>query len=115
MVSTPNAPEGLFERIEKEPESTCLYERILLDYTYGFGRIYTEVEIRAAKASPSFGREYNLKYLGKVGNVFHTLDIEAAICTQQESQEMIHWSTSTLVGRSMGIVVWNPNIVYLNT
>jgi hypothetical protein len=23
MVSTPNAPDGLFERIEKEPEETC--------------------------------------------------------------------------------------------
>jgi hypothetical protein len=32
-----------------------------------------------AKASPSFEREYNLKYLGLIGNVFHTKDIEAAI------------------------------------
>jgi hypothetical protein len=31
------------------------------------------------KASPNFEREYNLKYLGKIGNVFHTKDIEAAI------------------------------------
>ncbi len=31
MVSTPNAPDGLFERIEKEPEETCLYKRLLLD------------------------------------------------------------------------------------
>jgi late competence protein required for DNA uptake (superfamily II DNA/RNA helicase) len=30
MVSTPNAPEGLFERIEKESEDTCLYKRIFL-------------------------------------------------------------------------------------
>src|SRR5918911_602403 len=29
--------------------------------------------------SPSFEREYNLKYLGKIGNVIHTKDIEAAI------------------------------------
>jgi hypothetical protein len=34
MVSTPNAPEGLFERIEKEPEDTCLYKRIFLDAVY---------------------------------------------------------------------------------
>jgi hypothetical protein len=34
MVSTPNAPEGLFERIEKEAEDTCLYKRIFLDSTY---------------------------------------------------------------------------------
>jgi hypothetical protein len=54
MVSTPNAPEGLFERIEKEPEEKCLYKRILLGYTYGLNRIYTQDEIDAAKQSPSF-------------------------------------------------------------
>jgi hypothetical protein len=79
MVSTPNAPDGLFERIEKEPENVCLYKRIFLDYTYGIGKIYTAEEIEKAKQSPSFEREYNLKYLGKIGNVFHTKDIEAAI------------------------------------
>ena len=25
MVSTPNAPDGLFQSIEKEPEDTCIY------------------------------------------------------------------------------------------
>ena len=107
MVSTPNAPDGLFEGIEREPEDICLYRRLFLDYTYGLDQIYTIEEIERAKASPSFEREYNLKYLGKVGNVFHTLDIEAAICTQKEGQEMMDWSTSTMVGRSMGIdVAW---------
>jgi hypothetical protein len=72
MVSIPNAPEGLFERIEKEAEDTCLYKRIFLDYTYGIGKIYTAEEIEKAKQSPSFEREYNLKYLVKIGNVFHT-------------------------------------------
>ena len=81
--STPNAPDGLFEKIEREPENTCLYKRLFLDYTYGIEKIYTREEIALAQKSPSFEREYNLKYLGKVGNVFHTLDIEAAICTQQ--------------------------------
>ena len=56
-----------------------MYRRIFLDYTYGIGKIYTSEEIEKAKASPSFEREYNLKYLGKIGNVFHTKDIEAAI------------------------------------
>ena len=42
MVSTPNAPEGLFERIEKEAEDTCLYKRVFLDYTYGIGKIYNK-------------------------------------------------------------------------
>ena len=67
MVSTPNAPDGLFERIEKEDEGTCLYKRIFLDYTYGIDKIYTADEIEKAKQSPSFEREYDLKYLGKIG------------------------------------------------
>ncbi|MFL6399837.1 MAG: DEAD/DEAH box helicase family protein, partial [Nitrososphaeraceae archaeon] len=49
MVSTPNAPDGLFERIEKESEDTCIYKRIFLDYTYGLGKIYTQEEIEKAK------------------------------------------------------------------
>ena len=79
MISTPNAPEGLFERIEKEAEDTCLYKRIFLGYTYGIGKIYTAEEIAMAKQSPSFEREYNLKYLGRIGNVFHTQDIVKAV------------------------------------
>jgi hypothetical protein len=37
-----------------------------MDYTCGLDKIYTREEIGKAKASPSFEREYNLKYLGKV-------------------------------------------------
>jgi hypothetical protein len=79
MVSTPNAPEGLFERIEKESEDTCLYKRLFLDYTYGIDKIYAAEEIEQAKQSPAFEREYNLKYLGRIGNVFSTKAIDAAI------------------------------------
>ena len=68
-----------FDSIEKEPEETCIYKRILLDYTYGLDKIYTREEIEKAKISPSFEREYNLKYLGGIGNVFHTKDIDVAI------------------------------------
>ena len=30
MVSTPNAPNGLFEKIEKEPEETCIYRPFII-------------------------------------------------------------------------------------
>ena len=79
MVSTPYAPDCLFDSIEKETDETCIYKRILLDYTYGLDKIYTREEIEKAKISPSFEREYNLKYLGGIGNVFHTKDIDLAI------------------------------------
>jgi hypothetical protein len=78
LVSTPNAPGGLFQKIEQEPDDSCIYKRISLDYQVGLDKIYTNAEIEKAKASPSFEREYNLQYLGLVGNVFHTEDIEAA-------------------------------------
>jgi hypothetical protein len=102
MVSTPNAPEGLFERIEKESEDTCLYKRIFLDYTYGIGKIYTAEEIEKAKQSPSFEREYNLKYLGRIGNVFHTKDIEAAI-EKGRKYDPDDFIRVYLTSRSMGI------------
>ena len=70
MVSTPNAPGGLFERIEKEPFDTCVYKKLHLDYTYGVNKIYTKEEIDKARMSPSFEREYLLKYQGLIGNVF---------------------------------------------
>lgn len=77
MVSTPNNPEGLFHSIEQERD--CLYKRLQLDYSYGLGSIYTAEEINLAKQSPSFEREYNLKYAGLIGNTFHITDIERAL------------------------------------
>ena len=79
MVSTPNNPGGLFYQIEQEPEDTCLYKRLKMDYTFGLGKIYTKEEIDKARLSPGFGREYELQYLGKIGNVFNSSQIDKAI------------------------------------
>src|SRR5215204_2943498 len=76
MVSTPNRPDGLFAKIEKEAFETCIYKKIFLDYTYGLNKIYTTEEIEKAKKSPSFPREYQLQYQGLIGNVFSTQSIE---------------------------------------
>lgn len=81
MVSTPNLPGGLYEQIEKEPEGKCLYKRIFLPYTDCIGRIYSEEEIERAKASPSFEREYNLKYGYGEGNIFPADLLDR--CTQE--------------------------------
>jgi hypothetical protein len=67
MVSTPNAPSGLFESIEHE--EPCMYTKLKLDYTYGLGKIYSEQDIKEAMTSPSFSREYALAYGGLIGNV----------------------------------------------
>jgi hypothetical protein len=78
MVSTPNAPNGLFEKIEKEPFDTCIYKKIYLDYSFGVDKISTKEEIDKARMSPSFEREYCLKYQGLIGNVFSQLSIDKA-------------------------------------
>jgi hypothetical protein len=78
MVSTPKAPDGLFDKIEKELFEKCIYKKMFLDYTYGLDKIYTPAEIEKAKQSPSFPREYELQYQGLIGNVFSQLSIENA-------------------------------------
>ena len=39
MVSTPNRPDGLFNKIEKESFESCIYKKLFLDYTYGFAAL----------------------------------------------------------------------------
>lgn len=79
MVSTPNAPGGLFQRIEVESTEQSLYHKIQLGYQVGIDKIYTSEDIERAKRSPSFEREYNLQYLGGIGNVFAKQDIDASL------------------------------------
>jgi hypothetical protein len=88
MISAPNAPAGLFYKIENEPEDICLYKRLKMDYHYGLGKIYTNEEIEKAKLSPGFDREYGLQYLGKTGNVFSSLQVDKAIELGQQCQNM---------------------------
>ncbi len=105
MVSTPNNPGGLFYQIEQEPEESCLYKRLKLDYQYGLGKIYTEEEIEKAKQSPGFDKEYGLQYLGKIGNVFSSLVIDRAIelgNQYQESETEISQHTVKSVGVDFG-------------
>ena len=77
MVSTPTG--SLFYKIEAEPEDTCIYKRLKLDYTYGLGKIYTQEEIERARHSPSFDREYRCQFSGFIGNLFSPLLIDRAV------------------------------------
>lgn len=72
VITGGNSGMGLATAQRFVAEDAFLYKRIFLDYTCGIGKIYTAEEIEKAKQSPSFEREYNLKYLGRIGNVFHT-------------------------------------------
>jgi hypothetical protein len=70
MISTPNVPGGLFDKMENDKDPQFLYHRMFLPYTRGLGKIYNEEEIAKARRSPSFQREYNLRYGYGTGNVF---------------------------------------------
>src|SRR5918912_338714 len=48
-------------------------------------------------------REYNVKYLGRIGNVFHTKDIEAAIEKGRKYNPDDFSPYSSFTSRSMGI------------
>jgi hypothetical protein len=74
LCSTPNRPDGLMQSIENDPNSK--YYKLKLDYTYGLDKIYDRQFIEKKKLEPEFEREYNLKYLGKIGNVFNPLQID---------------------------------------
>jgi hypothetical protein len=89
LVSTPNSPQGMFNKIEHEPFETCIYKRLYLDYTYGLDRIYTKEEIEKAKMSPSFEREYCLKYLGLEGNLIHPKFIDRCQQISYDSDQII--------------------------
>lgn len=90
MVSTPNAPDGLFQKLELEPEKSTIYHRILLPYQVGLRNIYTPEDIDRAKGSPSFEREYNLQYLGSIGNVFSPEDLDRAIAIPYTIHEYLN-------------------------
>ena len=86
MASTPNRPDGLFERIEKDPNSK--YKKLFLGYELGLGKIYDPEYIALKKLEPEFEREYNLKYLGLVGNVFSPSQIDKAIALGEQHKNL---------------------------
>jgi hypothetical protein len=77
LVSTPKAPGDLMQQIDLEDNS--LYHKLRFDYHYGLEGphpIYSEEQIRQARLSPEWPREYELQFAGVVGNVFSLSSIE---------------------------------------
>lgn len=99
MVSTPNVPNGLFDRMEHEEYTK--YHRIFLHYTLGVNYIYTEEDIAKAKASPSFDREFGLQYLGQEGDVFDMRQLAYAVDVLGPTVNYVNPSPIDL--KSMGI------------
>ena len=72
LISTPNLPGGLFERMEDEEDNGYVMKH--MDYKIGLNKVFKEEDIITAKKSPSFEREYNLKYGFGTGDVYEALD-----------------------------------------
>jgi hypothetical protein len=79
LTSTANRPDGLMDTIRKEPEETCLYKRLFMDYHVALGKLFTSEEIELARKSPSFESEFCLKFQGQIGNLISQLAIDKAV------------------------------------
>jgi hypothetical protein len=87
MVSTPNAPGGMFQQIEQEPIDKTLYYKMILTYEYGLDveyPIYSREQIELARKSPDFPREFEGKYLGQIGNVISPAAISRCLSLGEE-------------------------------
>jgi hypothetical protein len=67
LGSTPYSIGGLMESIQKEENS--IYTKLFLNYEVGLNKIFSKEDIEKAKQSPSFEREFNLRYAYDIGNV----------------------------------------------
>jgi hypothetical protein len=67
LGSTPYSIDGLMHTIQKEENS--IYTKLFLNYEVGLNKIFSKKDIEKAKQSPSFEREYNLRYAFDIGNV----------------------------------------------
>jgi hypothetical protein len=79
LVSTPNRPGDLMHSILAQADKKSFYKILKFPYDWGVGKIYSDQDIRIAKASDSFEREYNCSFASPSGNVFNSTSINRAI------------------------------------
>jgi hypothetical protein len=100
FCSTPNSPGSLVDKIQKEPKETCIYKRLFVDYHYGLNKIYTTEENEKAKMSPSFEREYCLKFSGRIGNLLSQKVIDSSISV---GEQLKHIKPNPYAVHSLGV------------
>jgi hypothetical protein len=100
LVSTPKAPGDLMQQINLEPEEDSLYHKLRFDYRYGLEGpypIYSEEQIRQARLSPEWPREFELGWIGVVGNCFSIASIESCQKIEYNPQN-IHQNVKKSIG-----------------
>jgi hypothetical protein len=79
------------------------YKVVKLNYTYSVGKLYAEEDIRIAKASASFEREFNLQFAGVQGNVVSPTAIDRCLQLGERMNETTHiddWHIQTDFGNT---------------
>lgn len=94
IISTPGEPGGLMERIEQEENS--MYLKLKLNYEVGLNKIFTQKQIQEAKRSPSFEREYNLKYAYDVGDLFTLAEIQRCFDFKYDPDNIVQAARTTV-------------------
>ena len=82
LCSTPFKPGGLMQTIENDPNSN--YTKLKLDFTYGLDKIYDRSFIEKKKLDAEFEREYNCRYLGRIGNLLSPNIIDYSIALGEQ-------------------------------
>lgn len=106
LVSTPNLPGGLYEKMDEEETKAIeenkipRYKTFRHNYEWGLGKIYKLEDIEEAKKSPSFEREYNLKYGYGIGNIYNEQWIGTALL---KGRRLKHIPVSLTSKKSMGL------------
>ena len=101
MVSTPHRPDGLFHAIENNEAFRGFFKKLTLLYEKGLGKIFDRKQINKIKhENPDFEREYNGKYIGKIGNVFSPTQTE--FC-QSQGDSLADFPINTMAGHPVGV------------
>jgi hypothetical protein len=79
LTSTPNRPDSLFHKIERNEIFKGFFKKIFLDYTYGLNKIYDSDFIEREKNEAYFQREYCLAYAGMPSNWYSQRSIDFAV------------------------------------
>lgn len=105
-ITTPGMPGSINERMDEE-EAKALeegkeprYKTFRFNWEYGLNKIYTWAAIQEAMKSPSFPREYDLKYGYGIGNIYQEQWIGNALL---KGRRLRHIPVSALTQKSMGL------------
>lgn len=105
-ITTPGMPGSLNERMDEEEEKAKekneepRYKTFRFNWEWGLNKIYTWESIQTAMKSPSFPREYDLKYGYGIGNIYQEVWIANALL---KGRRLKHIPVSPLTKKAMGL------------